>query len=436
MNSGTSVASFEAGAVARRRRWLHGVLWLSVVLAAGAWVLPVSAQCRGESALELPHGFCATVFAEGLGRARHMAVRDNGDVYVMRLGAPAMALRDEDGDGRADRRETFGEYQGTGIAIHDGHLYLGHDGGVVRYRLSDALVPQGPPEVIVDGLRAEGQHAAKSLAFDDEGGLYVSIGAPSNACQRRMRTAGSPGLDPCPQRVDNAGIWRFDAGRRNQRQDDGERYAAGIRHAVAMRWRGEEDRLYAVQHGRDQLHQLWPDRYDQQQGRRLPAEELLAIDRGDDFGWPYCYFDGFKNRRMLAPEYGGDGEQTTARCEGFERPVAAFAAHMAPNGMLFYDGEVFPQRYRRGVFVAFHGSWNRSPRQKGYDVRFLPLTEDGRAGEAEVFAGGFAGREPIRSPSQAEHRPVGLAQDAAGALLVSDDAGGHIWRIHYDGADR
>ena len=438
MNPVTSVRDLEPAASvfrsrsrsrSRSRRW-RGLLWL-VALAAAGGVLPASAQCEGESQLKLPRGFCASVFADGLGQPRHMAVQDNGDVYVMRRGAPTLALRDEDGDGRADRHATFGEYQGTGIAIYAGHLYLGHDGGVVRYRLSDTLVPPGPAEVIVEGLRAEGQHAAKALAFDDEGGLYVSIGAPSNACQQRTRAAGAPGLDPCPQREKNAGIWRFDAGRTNQRQDDGERYATGIRHAVAMSWRGGANRLYAMQHGRDQLHQLWPERYDAQQGRQLPAEELLAIDRGDDFGWPYCYFDPFKDARMLAPEYGGDGEQM-ARCEDFERPVAAFAAHMAPNGMLFYQGEAFPSRYRQGVFVAFHGSWNRSPRQKGYDVRFLPLTDDDRTGEAEVFASGFAGRELIRSPSQAEHRPVGLAQDVSGAILVSDDAGGYIWRIHYE----
>jgi glucose/arabinose dehydrogenase len=186
-----------------------------------------------------------------------------------------------------------------------------------------------------------------------------------------------------------------------------------------------------MQHGRDQLSQNWPALFTQEQSAEKPAEELLRVDEGDDFGWPYCFYDAETHTKVLAPEYGGDGAET-GRCAEAEDPVFGFPGHWAPNGILFYTGHNFPARYRNGVFIAFHGSWNRAPMpQAGYNVSFLTMT-DGVAGqEFEVFADGFAGAD--KSPGGAEHRPVGLAEGPNGSLFITDDESGRIWRVVYRG---
>jgi glucose/arabinose dehydrogenase len=148
-----------------------------------------------------------------------------------------------------------------------------------------------------------------------------------------------------------------------------------------------------------------------------------------DFGWPYCYYDYLKQSRVVAPEYGGDKQQT-GRCERTIQPLIAFPAHWAPMSMLFYTGTMFPAAYRTGVFIAFHGSAYRAPLpEDGYHVVFLNFTRDNLAGSDTIFATGFAGG--ITSPEGAAHRPVGLAQGPDGALYLSDDKGGRIWRITY-----
>ena len=168
---------------------------------------------------------------------------------------------------------------------------------------------------------------------------------------------------------------------------------------------GPDGALYGVQHGRDQLGDS--PGFTDEQSAELPAEEMFRVDEGDDFGWPYCYFDGRAGRRVLAPEYGGDGTEV-GRCGDYEMPIATFPAHWAPNDIVFYDGAMFPAKYRGGAFVAFHGSWNRAPMpQAGYNVVFVPFS-NGAAGEWEVFAEGFAGGER-GLPGSADHRPTGLA---------------------------
>lgn len=387
--------------------------------------------------LVLPDGFCAFVVADELGRARHLAVRDNGDVYVMLRRAQdnggIVALRDTTGDGRADVVAYFGDVAGTGIGLHGGYLYAASDTSVLRYALAEGeLVPEGAPEPIASGFPQQGQHAAKSFALDPAGHLYVNVGAPSNACQEQMRTPGSPGQDPCPQLERQGGIWRFDAARPGQTQEaDGQRFATGIRNAVAIAW--HDGGLFVVQHGRDQLSQLWPERFTDDQNTELPAEELLRVTEGADFGWPYCYYDGQKNKKVLAPEYGGDGEEV-GRCADGPAPVVAFPAHYAPNALVFYDAGLFPARYRAGAFVAFHGSWNRAPQpQQGYLVAFVPFAGGQAAGEWEVFADGFKGAESLENPGDALYRPTGLAVGADGSLYISDSVQGRIWRVVYRG---
>ncbi len=391
-----------------------------------------------DETLELPDGFQAFVIAEAVGPARHLTVRNNGDIYVAlrrpHSGGGIAALRDSTGDGTADIIKYFGDTGGTGIGIHNNYLYLAHVTGVIRYKLEEnELLPESTPEVIVKDLPRQRQHADKPLAFDSEGGLYINVGAPSNNCQRQTRTPGTPGSDPCPELERHAGIWKFSADKLNQSQSDGVRFATGIRHAIAITWNPLVNELYVVQHGRDQLHQLWPNLFTVEQSAQLPAEEFQLVQEGDDFGWPYCYYDQLQNKRVRAPEYGGDG-QSTRGCEQYKNPFMAFPGHWAPNGLLFYTGRAFPEHYYGGAFIAFHGSWNRAPLpQQGYKVVFVPFKgEVPTTQDWEVFANGFAGHESIQSVGQAEHRPMGLAQGPDDSLYISDSVRGKIWHIVYN----
>lgn len=400
---------------------------------------PAPACDPDDGGLTLPEGFCASVFADDVGAARHVAVRDNGDVFVALNGRRGgggggiVALRDADGDGRAETRERFGDDGGTGIVFFEGHLYFAPDDGVIRYELEEgALAPSGPGERIVSGLPGPGTgHAAKNVTIDPEGNLYVNIGAPSNACQRESRTAGSAGQDPCPQLERRGGVWRFDARTPGQSQADGTRFATGLRNTFALAIRPGTSELWGTQHGRDGLHQLWPELFTAEDQAEKPAEEFVRIERGDDFGWPYCYYDPVAGRKVVAPEYGGDGREV-GRCADKKDPVVPLPAHWAPNATAFYAGDAFPARYRGGAFIAFHGSWNRAPLpQGGYNVVFVPFADGRPTGEWEVFAEGFP-RGDV-SPGGAAHRPSGLAVGPDGALYVSDDSGGRIWKIVYEG---
>lgn len=388
--------------------------------------------------LKLPEGFSASVFADNIGRARHIDVNGNGDVYValshQNNGGGLACLRDENGDGQADVIKYFGAYEGTGVRIYNGYVYFGADTIVVRFKLQEGqLEPSGDAEVVAAGFSNQNQHESKPITFDHAGNMYVTVGAPSNACQVQDRTKGSPGMDPCPILELHGGIWRFKADSLNQDQArDGHRYATGIRNAVAIRWNSAVDKLYALQHGRDQLSQFYPEYYTDEQSSDLPAEEFLLVEDGSDFGWPYCYYDGLQNKKVLAPEYGGDGMKT-GRCEAKDDPIMAFPAHTAPNDVLFYTGDMFPERYKNGAFIAFHGSWNRAPQpQEGYYVVFVPFNGTIPSGKWEIFASGFAGVDVVKSPRDAKHRPCGLAQAPDGSLYITDDVSGRIYRIFYN----
>lgn len=401
-------------------------------LAEGAAVDPTTG-------ISLPAGFKATVFADEVGQVRHLVAADNGWVYgALRRsvrGMGAVALRDTDGDGVADEREYFGEsIQGSGVDVHDGYLYYSTDTAVMRWPLPDSGAPTGDAVVIAEGFVSETQHASKNFAFDNQGHMYVNVGAPSNACMREMRKKGSPGMRPCPILEKYAGIWRFDAATPNQDQmEDGHLYSTGIRNGLALAWNSHANSLYVAQHGRDQLASFFPEMFTNEQSAELPSEEFHRLSDGYDVGWPYSYYDHEQGKRMVMPEYGGDGK--TESDEG-ELPLVGFPGHWAPNDMLFLSTDALPADYQKGAFIAFHGSWNRAPMpQQGYRVVYVPLNDEGDvAGDWVTFANGFAGPEPVMSPRDAVHRPMGLAEGPDGAIYIGSlMSGGRIWKVTYEG---
>ena len=402
--------------------------------------------CPGDNAgLTMAPGFCASIFADSVGNARHIVVAGNGDVYVTLETAPAppggrksapasfVALRDTTKDGRADVVVRGGGRGNTGIALFNGYLYVDEGKRLVRYARADSqLAPASTAEVVVRDLPFQPGHRARNFVIAGDGSLYVNVGSATNSCQTKDRAAKSPGHDPCTELLTRAGIWRFDATTPNQRFAAGARFATGIRNAMGLAIGGDE-KLYATQHGRDQLHDSWADRFSTTYQAENPAEELLQVNAGDDFGWPYCYFAVDTKSRVTAPEYGGDGKKAD-RCGAFKAPAASFPGHWAPMSLLFYRGGMLPGKYEDGAFIAFHGSWNRLPEpQAGYRIVFQPLASGAAQGAYETIADGFAGMAPDKvQPDAAKHRPVGLATGPDGALYISDDAGGRIYRVTYN----
>lgn len=392
-----------------------------------------------DETIQLPEGFKAIPVIDSIGFGRHLVVNTNGDIYVQlrrpKDGFSTAALRDTNNDARADIIEYFGSHPGTGIAIRNNYLYCSSDMEVFRYPLENGkLVPDTTKkEQIAGGFIDQRSHRAKSLTLDSAGHLYVNVGAPSNACMEEARTKGSPGLSPCPQLARQAGIWKFDANQNGQdQQEDGARYAMGIRNAVAVEWNPITNSLFALQHGRDQLHAFFPDMYDTGRSAELPSEEFFELNEGDDLGWPYCYNDHGIGKKVLAPEYGGDGE-TQGRCADAKAPLVAFPGHMAPNDLIFYDNTQFPEKYRNGAFIAFHGSWNRAPlRQKGYFIAFVPMNGNQAAGEWEIFADGFSGLDSDKGEREVVYRPTGVAVGPDGGLFVADSQKGKVWKIVFE----
>ena len=411
------------------------------------YFVPNSHAPEKNGGLMLPGNFEAIVVADNIGSARHLAVNSNGDIYVKLRASYTkgsnVAMRDTNSDGRADIIEYFSVYEdpynyGTAMRIHKGYLYYSSSGQIFRCKLIPGqLLPDKNVELILtDDFKNDPlgyNHTAKPLTFDDKGMMYVPYGSPGDVCQLKDRVPGEPGQYPCPQLAEHAGVWVFNPNIPNQTIKNGKHFATGIRSAVAINWNPVDNQLYVVQHGRDDLHRTWPNLYSKWESAVLPGEEFLRVKEGTDAGWPYYYYDPIQKKKLLNPEYGGDGIKA-GNGDKYEQPIIGFPGHFAPNDILFYTGDQFPEHYKNGAFIAFHGSTIRSPySQAGYFVAFVPYVNREFSEDWEVFADGFSGSDAIVNTMDAKYRPMGLAQGPDGSLFISDSQKGKIWKIKYAG---
>ncbi len=346
-----------------------------------------------EKRIKLPPGFAFGVFAEGLSNARFLRFTSAGDLLVSspREGTVFLLERDANGDGRADgvRKLVTGLDRPHGLEIAGDWLYVAEEGAVKRVRLDAAgRVTRGEPETVLPGLPKGGNHWTKSIGQGPDGWLYVSIGSTCNVC-----------LEEEPRR---ATMGRFKEG-----AADYETIATGLRNSVGFDWRPADGALYATDNGRDLL------------GDDIPPCELNKIERGKFYGWPFVNGAGVPD-----PDFGAqDGGKSASAVP----PAHAFGAHTAPLGMRFYRGDSFPERYRGQAFVALHGSWNRTTKT-GYKVVLLEWKPDGSIAESD-FVSGFEVDDDVIG------RPVDVLDGPDGALYVSDDFTGAVYRIRWVGSE-
>jgi glucose/arabinose dehydrogenase len=395
-----------------------------VLLAAvGFTTLPVS-RFYGPD-LTLPAGFSSTLVADSLGKVRHIEVNSQGGIYVklsaLKDGKGTLYLTDKNKDGLIDTKTAFGDFPGTGVKIKGNYLYSTSNTGVYRYLLNSKgeVINPDKPELIVDGLLDKKRDNSKSIALDDQNNLYVTIGSYSDACREGNTGKGMPG---CPILDSAAGIWLFKANKPNQTFKDGVRYATGLKNSVGIDWNKTTKTLFATHHGRGAFSDKFPEKFTAQQNAELPSETVYELKKGADAGWPFTYYDHIQKKNILAPEYGGDGKMEGDK--KYIQPAVAFPAHLAPNDLLFYTGNMFPARYKNGMFVVFHAK--SAELKKGYFVAFVPFVNGKPSGNWEIFADNFT---PMTG--KVLYRPMGLAQGPDGALYIADDVNGAIFKITY-----
>ena len=433
----------------RRLPSLVSLVLAAFVCAPAVWSASLPAPDPDDGAINLPAGFRALIVADNLvvgkrvgntpEKLRGLAVAPNGDVYAKGKLGLIWALRDTNGDGRADAIKEFGPGDGgTHIAFHNGWLYHSSRTAIYRYKYTPGeLVPTGEMQTVVKNLPAEKDHDAKAFAFDEQGRLLVEIGSPYNVFSdgdRRFGAKGKTDAEVAEFQKTYGGFWRFDASKLNQTQADGTRFSTGHRHALALQFHPTSKHFFMAQMGRDNLNVVAPAHYDELDNAERVSEVMHLLREGSNLGWPYTYWDPIKKAHMAAPEYGGDNRKR-ADPDSYDKPLVAFPAHWAPIQMALYTGTQFPKSYQGGMFIAFHGSWNRAPRsQGGYNVCFVPFDDKGMPkGTYERFADGFSGLEEFTRPGDARFRPAGVAMGPDGSLYIGETEKGRIWRVIYTG---
>ncbi len=365
-----------------RRLWL--LILVASVLSCGNDALKTLPLDK----IKLPEGFSIAVYAE-VDNARSMAMSPSGIIYVgNRNGDAVYAVQDTDGDNVADEKWTIatGLNMPNGVAFHDGDLYVAEVSRILKYPDIESRLSDPPkPEVIKDDYPTETHHGWKYIAFGPDGKLYVPVGAPCNICEPTQEIYASiTRINP-----DGSGL---------------EIYAHGVRNTVGLTWHPETGDLWFTDNGRDMM------------GDDVPFCELNhAPEAGMHFGYPYCHAGTVKD-----PEFGDK-----RACSEFVAPAQGLGPHVAPLGLKFYSGAMFPADYKNQLFVARHGSWNRS-KKSGYDVVLVKM-QDNRVVDQEVFASGWLDD----ATQKAWGRPVDVLVMPDGALLVSDDQANVIYRISY-----
>jgi glucose/arabinose dehydrogenase len=371
-------------------------------------------------------GFAVNAFASGLDHPRTVYVLPNGDVLVAETNAPPRPdddkglkgkvikavmkkagagvasanritlLRDADGDGIAETRSVFLQELNSpfGMALVGDTLYVANTDAVVRfpYRTGQAAIDAAPVKVVDLPAGSINHHWTKSLVASADGSrLYVGVGSNSNV--------GEKGI---ANETDRAAILEIDPAAGTRRV-----YASGLRNPTAMDWQPEDGRLWTVVNERDEL------------GNDLVPDYLTSVGEGAFYGFPYSYYGQHVDARMEP--------QDPALVATAIAPDYALGSHVAPLGLAFHTGDALPPRFRNGAFIGLHGSWNRKPKS-GYKVVFVPFDQGKPSGPIETVLGGF-----LNARGEAQGRPVGVAQDKRGAVLVADDVGNTIWRIRASG---
>lgn len=361
-------------------------IWMTCLTAAVACSKPVKEVSM--EAIRLPQGFSMTVYAD-VDNARSMVLSPSGVLYVgNRNGNKVYAVKDTDGDFVADKKWVLdsGLNMPNGVAFKDGSLYVAEVNRILKFPdIEGKLDNPGEPEVIYDKFPTETHHGWKYIAFGPDGKLYVPVGAPCNICE--------------PTDSVFAAIHRMNA--------DGtglEIYASGVRNTVGFTWHPETQALWFTDNGRDMLGDDIP-----------PCELNTAPQAGLHFGYPYCH-----GGTLADPDFG-----SKRKCDEFVVPVQNLGAHVAPLGVKFYTGNMFPEEYKNQIILAEHGSWNRS-KKSGYKLSLVKI-KDGKAVSYSPFPSGWLNEES----QEVSGRPVDLVQMPDGSLLVSDDQAGKVYRITY-----
>ncbi len=383
----------------RRKKWLWigcGVVIISLVV-AGLVYRALSRRVNISSFLgvgaraqvQVPEGFSVNVFAEGLDGPRFIAFGPDGVLYAADRGNDRIvALPDANGDGQADEIRVFagGLSRPHSLVYHQGAWYVGVPGGVIRLEDTDQDGSADERTILIDDYPTSG-HSTRTVDFLPDGRMVVSVGSSCNVCEEEDSRRAAVLVYDGPQAT-------------------GERvFAAGLRNAVGLAVHPDTGELWANNNGRDMM------------GDDLPPETVYILKEGADYGWPRCH-----NGRIEDPDFGYPGA-----CEGVEPPLVEMQAHSAPLGMVFYTAGAFPPEYRGDLFIAFHGSWNRSV-PTGYKIVRILLEGSTPVGEVEDFAVGWLNE----APGVASGRPVGWAVGPEGALYISDEKGGFIYRKIYE----